>query len=114
MLKVKHPNVVEVLHTDSGTNPDIGPYLMMEYIDGGTLQEEIERRLNANREFSVAEATALMLGIALGAKAINEYLVHRDIKPDNILLDGATPKIADFGIAKVVSVSTRPETFKGI
>src|SRR6266404_3221489 len=114
MLKVNYPNVVQILHTNTGTDSNIGPYLIMEYVEGGNLQQVIDQRLAANSPFTLEEAIALMRGIALGAQAINEHLVHRDIKPDNILLDGAVPKIADFGIAKVASESTRTETFKGI
>ena len=71
-----------------------------------------------SKPLTLDEAVALMGGIALGAQAINEHLIHRDIKPDNILLDempnALRPRIADFGIAKVAVELTRPETFKGI
>lgn len=118
MLKVIHPNVVRVLYADPGTETNIGPYIIMEYVDGGNLQKLLDDRSRALTPFTLDEALALMGGITLGAQAINEYLIHRDIKPDNILLDelpdSLRPRIADFGIAKVAVESTRPETFKGI
>lgn len=118
MLKVNHPNVVRVLYADPGTDTKIGPYVIMEYVDGGNLQELLAERSRASKRFALDEAITLMGGIVLGAQAINEHLIHRDIKPDNILLDGKPdalrPRIADFGIAKVVLEMTRPETFKGI
>ena len=43
MLKVNHPNVVRVLLVDSGSDPAIGPYVIMEYVDGGNLQEFLNR-----------------------------------------------------------------------
>lgn len=118
MMQVNHPNVVRVLHVDEGTDPETGPIIMMEYVEGGTLHQHLERKRNKGESLTLDEALALMRGIALGAQAINEHLVHRDIKPDNILLDGQTaaprPRIADFGIAKVALEQTRPDTFKGI
>jgi serine/threonine protein kinase len=118
MLKVNHPNVVRVLYADPGTDPKLGPYVVMEYVDGGNLQELLAERSRVSKRFTLDEAVALMGGIVLGAQAINEHLIHRDIKPDNILLDGHAdalrPRIADFGIAKVALEMTRPETFKGI
>ena len=117
MKQIRHPNVVTVLHVDPGTDPDIGPYVMMEFVAGGNLQDLLDDRLSGSKPFTLDEALSLMRGIALGAQAVNEHLVHRDIKPDNILLDGPKdaprPRITDFGIAKVVAESTRPETFKG-
>jgi eukaryotic-like serine/threonine-protein kinase len=117
MKQIHHPNVVTVLHVDPGTDPDIGPYVMMEFVSGGNLQDLLNDRSARSAQFSLDEALSLMRGIALGAQAVNEHLVHRDIKPDNILLDssGGTPRprITDFGIAKVIAEATRPETFKG-
>lgn len=118
MVKINHPNVVRILHVDSGTDSKVGPYVMMEYVGGGTLHALLDRRRGESKPFTLNEAVSLMRGIALGTQAVNEHLVHRDIKPDNILLDGPAdaprPRIADFGIAKVASDPTRPETFKGI
>lgn len=118
MLKVNHPNVVRVLYADPGTEASVGPYIIMDYVDGGNLQKLLDERSRDSKPFTLDEAVALMGGITLGAQAINEHLIHRDIKPDNILLDGPSdglrPRIADFGIAKVVVELTRPETFKGI
>jgi len=55
----------------------------------------------------------MMIDIAQGARAINEKVIHRDIKPDNILIEGSALKIGDFGISKFVDESTRLLTFKG-
>ena len=46
-------------------------------------------------------------------EAINAKMLHRDLKPDNILLDGDIPKIGDFGLSKLVGAATRSQTFKG-
>lgn len=118
MLKVDHPNVLHVLHVDTGTDAAVGPYVMMEFIAGGNLQNLIDGRSSQSKEFTLDEALSLMRGIVLGAQAVNEHLIHRDIKPDNILIDGPAaapqPKLADFGIARIGSEYTRPETFKGM
>jgi hypothetical protein len=118
MLKVDHPNIVRMLYVDTGSDPAVGPYVIMEFVAGGNLQKLIDDRLTASQEFTFNEAVSLMRGIAMGAQAVNEHMIHRDIKPDNILIGGPAdapqPKIADFGIARIGSEYTRPETFKGI
>ncbi len=112
--RVKHANVVPVLHFAS-EGPG-APYLMTEFVEGETLAKLLQRHRNESRHIPIAEARALMLQVAEGAKAINERLIHRDIKPDNILLEGARPRITDFGISKARDEETRAtsETFKGI
>jgi serine/threonine protein kinase len=47
-------------------------------------------------------AREMMIDVPQGARAINERLIHRDIKPDNILIDDTRLKIGDFGISKVI------------
>jgi serine/threonine protein kinase len=57
----------------------------------------------------------MYLQIAEGMRAVNTKVVHRDLKPDNVLIDERTKqlKITDFGLAKLVDAATRSETFKG-
>jgi len=111
--QVLHPNVVQVLHVETGTSSDLGPYLVMEYIPGGTLKKVIDTQRSANVPIPLTRAHEMMIDIAQGARAINQRLVHRDIKPDNVLLDGTRLRISDFGISKVIDERTRSQTFKG-
>lgn len=110
--QVSHPNVVKVLQV--GDHPDVGPYVLMEYIPGQTLEQFLHAKTKADSEVSLGRAVEMMLHIAQGARAINEELVHRDIKPDNILVNGDQLKITDFGISKLVAERTRTMTFKGV
>lgn len=110
--QVRHPNVVEVLYV-AEESAELGPYVIMEYISGGNLA----RLLRAQRQASVlippTRVLAMMADIAQGARAVNEKLIHRDIKADNVLIEGETLKIGDFGISKLIDQSTRLRTFKG-
>src|SRR3984893_5363368 len=107
--QIKHPNVVQVLHVNDGTSSQIGPYVVMEYVSGGSLAKV----LRAGTLIPVNRAVEMMIDIAQGARAINEKLIHRDIKPDNVLIEASKLKIGDFGISKFVDESTRLHTFKG-
>jgi serine/threonine protein kinase len=111
--QIVHPNVVRVLHVDNGSIPELGPYVVMEYLGGGTLAKILRSQRAASAPVPLGRAREMMIDIAQGAKAINERLIHRDIRPDNILVDENHLKLGDFGISKFVDESTRDKTFKG-
>jgi hypothetical protein len=108
--QIDHPNVIRVLFASRDASGPLGPYIAMEYVDGETLQQTIDTN---GASLDLAIFRGLAIGITGGAQAINRRLVHRDIKPDNIILVDGVPKIGDFGISKVLGDPTRPETFKG-
>jgi serine/threonine-protein kinase len=96
---LRHPNIVSV--TDL-IEVDGFPALVMDYIDGPTLDELIERR-----SLDLDQVDQLVRGIIAGvAEAHRHGLIHRDLKPSNILLDiqgdALVPRVVDFGIAKVL------------
>jgi eukaryotic-like serine/threonine-protein kinase len=113
--EVNHENVLRIFYFHDGRQyPHLPPYMLMEYADGGTLDTLLSERRKQQRFFDASELQALFTQLASGMKAINEKLVHRDIKPDNILLHNHILKISDFGLSKIVGVATRTQTFKGI
>jgi serine/threonine protein kinase len=94
---LRNPNVVSVFDV---LDIDGAPALLMEYVAGPTLGALIK-----HRRFTVPEALWLFRGIVLGVGAAHRRgLVHRDLKPDNVLLaptnDGLVPKVTDFGLVK--------------
>lgn len=102
--KLVHPNVV-VVH-DGGLELGV-PFLAMEFIDGPTLGAELRRRGRLPTE----EAVRILLEIAEGLSYAHAHgVVHRDLKPANILLSDGHAKIADFGVAKLMSAGTAATT----
>ena len=98
---LSHNNIVSVY--DVGTSDGIS-YIVMEYIDGETLKEYI----NKNKPIKWQTACEIAIQIANALSAAHENgIIHRDIKPHNILITkDATVKVADFGIARAVSSDT--------
>ncbi len=93
---VVHDHVVPIYAVDEAAGL---PYLVMQYVAGGSLQEEIERRGTV----SVEEIVRIGIQVAKGLEAAHrQAIVHRDIKPANILLEDGTKnvKITDFGLAR--------------
>ncbi|MDQ4124527.1 MAG: protein kinase, partial [Actinomycetota bacterium] len=92
VARISHPNVVSVL--DFGDFED-RPYLVMECVPGGALSDLTGEPMLPERAVEIVAAAARGAGAAHLAG-----LVHRDVKPGNILLDETgEPKLADFGIA---------------
>jgi serine/threonine protein kinase len=102
--KLDHPNVIQVF--DVGEE-DERPYIVMEYVEGGTIDDRMKRR---RRSLATNEALQILAQLCDGlGHAHAKKLVHRDIKPQNLLLresDGCL-KITDFGIARAAEETTR-------
>jgi eukaryotic-like serine/threonine-protein kinase len=95
VAKVQHPHIVTVL--DSGEHDGM-PFIVLEYVEGETLKERI-RRVG---RLTVTEAVAFAIEVARALEAAHARgIVHRDVKPQNILLDAeGGAKVTDFGIAR--------------
>ncbi len=108
--RLHHPNIVQVY--DVGEEPEVGPYLVFEYVAGSTLKNVLKSRgaLEPVQVVRLAEEVGEALTLAHDSE-----IIHRDIKPDNLLVtpDGQT-KLADFGIARMPNASlTREGQFLG-
>ena len=102
---LSHPNIVEVY--DVGEE-DGQHYIVMEYIDGKTLKQLIQKR----GSLTVPEVIDIMAQLTDGlAQAHDAYIIHRDIKPQNIMiLDNGMIKITDFGIAMSMNATQLTQT----
>lgn len=98
---LSHPNIVNVY--DVGEDEGLY-YIVMELVEGITLKSFIERK----GRLDVKEAIGISIQIAMGMEAAhNNGIVHRDIKPQNIIISKAGKvKVTDFGIAKATSSNT--------
>lgn len=101
---IRHHNVVSV--SDYGVVNGTMPFLVMEYVEGESLHDMIEREKRLSPEKALELITAIGSGLAAAHK---QGIVHRDIKPLNIIIAKNTPnlseavKILDFGLAKIKS-----------
>jgi len=110
IARLTHPNVVAVY--DQGVHAGL-PYLVMEYVRGDTLREVLARRRRLNPGEALAILEQMLAAIAAAHRA---GLVHRDVKPENVLVAEAPSggsgnlvdsvvKVADFGLARAVEAS---------
>ncbi|MBE5859832.1 MAG: Stk1 family PASTA domain-containing Ser/Thr kinase [Butyrivibrio sp.] len=96
-----HPNIVNVY--DVGDENGIH-YIVMELVDGITLKRYIEKK----SRLTVKEAVSIAIQVAMGLEAAhNNHIIHRDIKPQNIIISKeGKVKVTDFGIAKAATSNT--------
>ena len=96
-----HPNIVNVY--DVGEEEGVN-YIVMELVEGITLKNYIEKKAR----LSVKEAISIAIQVSMGIEAAhNNHIIHRDIKPQNIMISKeGKVKIADFGIAKAATSNT--------
>ena len=101
LARLEHPNIARLI--DGGTTPAGLPYFVMEYAEGEPLTRYCE-----SRSLPVQERLAIFLKVCSAVHyAHRRMIIHRDIKPGNILVkDDGTPKLLDFGIAKLMDPDT--------
>jgi len=135
-IELRHPNVVEVVDLDQAE--DGAPYIAMEFVDGPDLRHALTASYSSNdrhpersaaeskdlhlhfEAFPVTRALWITRGIAQGLAAAHaKGIIHRDVKPENILLSAAntpaeTPKLFDFGIAAIQESVTAITRTRGL
>ncbi|OJF12720.1 Stk1 family PASTA domain-containing Ser/Thr kinase [Couchioplanes caeruleus] len=115
IARLTHPNVVAVY--DQGRHQGL-PYLVMEYVQGRTLRDLLNQRRRLNPVEALAILEQMLAAIAAAHRA---GLVHRDVKPENVLVAEAPSggianlvdsvvKVADFGLARAVEASTTDDS----
>jgi len=107
MAQIRHPNVIQIYDFDTATvqidNADVEiEYMALEYIPGRTLRDTMrEDGFYPDEEEVAAWLRKTFLPVLDGVQAIHAAgILHRDMKPANVLMDGDVPKIADFGLAR--------------
>src|SRR5262249_53745553 len=100
IAQLDHPNLITIYEVGEWAGAAVGapvPFLAMEFLSGGSLEERL-----AGQHQPPHQAAALIATLARALHAVHQRgIIHRDLKPANILLDHAgQPRITDFGLAK--------------
>src|ERR1700761_5345248 len=103
---LQHPHIVPVL---SSGETDGLPFFIMPFVEGESLRSRLARG-----PLSVREAVSILKDVARAlVYAHGRGIIHRDIKPDNILLTAGTATVTDFGVAKAISASRETSKLSG-
>ncbi|MFC5728414.1 MULTISPECIES: Stk1 family PASTA domain-containing Ser/Thr kinase [Nocardioides] len=110
--RLSHPNVVSVYDQGQDDTGDGTIYLVMEYVSGHTLRDTVAKEAPMAPERALAILDPVLSALASAHRA---GLVHRDVKPENVLIaDDGRVKVADFGLAKAVSADTQHTATNGV
>lgn len=108
MTQLDHPNIVRVYDTG---HTDIGPFLVMEYAEGGSAWDWVKQHGAMPPRLAVKVMREVLVALAY---AHTQSIVHRDVKPQNVLFDWmGHPKLSDFGVARITDGSAFQTTTSG-
>jgi len=104
VAQLRHPNIVQMYDFDMAGDQY---YMVMEYVNGPTLKDELKARRAQNKAFSQTEATRIFCDLASAVGYAHEQgLVHRDLKPANVMLsDRGQIVLTDFGIVQIAGAT---------
>jgi len=104
VARLRHPHTVQVYDCDV---EDGLPYIVMEFIEGGTLRDRLKELAKRGQTMPLEEATSILEAIGGALEyAHGQGMIHRDVKPANIMFTAqGEPVLTDFGIAKIVGMS---------
>ena len=113
VANLRHPNIYQIY--DSSREGQVY-YMVMEYVPGTTLEEEISRRAKEQRRFSLDETLNIMIPTCKAVHYAHEQgMIHRDLKPSNIMIDErGVPILMDFGVAKLLDQGGNAYTATGV
>jgi serine/threonine-protein kinase len=113
-FSLRHPNIVQVLDLDQTEDGSL--FIAMEYVEGNSLRQALDEKRNG---FDIPRTLEMARGMVSGLAAAHARgIVHRDVKPENVLLARAAdgqeqPKVLDFGIAAMAKSSTQSNMTRG-
>jgi serine/threonine protein kinase len=112
--RLQHPNVIEVY--DVGATDEGDPFLVMELLEGQTLEQLLKQRTKLQPQQALAVAVEVTRALEAAHAA---GIVHRDLKPGNVFLHeeskrGRTVKVLDFGVSKLMTGEVGPATVAGV
>jgi serine/threonine protein kinase len=97
MARLRHPHAAMIF--DAGTLPDGRHFIIMEFVEGTTLSQELVRQ----QKFSAEQAVKIAVQICEVLEEAHQLgIIHRDLKPSNIMLNDRGVRVLDFGVAKVL------------
>ncbi len=104
-----HPNVLPIIEADIYDEQVV---IVSEYAPDGSLSKWLEQ--HGGKAPSIESAVEMTLGILAGLEHLHKRgIIHRDLKPDNILLQNDTPRLADFGIARILKTTSNSTVATG-
>ncbi|MER5642543.1 protein kinase [Kitasatospora sp. NPDC002227] len=118
VARLQHPNVVAVFDSGEDAGPDGAtvPYIVMEYVEGKALRDQLNEAIRSQGALPAAEALRLTAEVLAALEASHDHgLVHRDIKPGNVMVTAkGVVKVMDFGIARALQSGVTSMTQTGM